>query len=93
MAGYRLEASNAGSSATVGTSSGQVMAANPGALERTIVNDSANIVYLRLGTGNAVVGSGIRLNASGGAWTSTVYRGAVQAIASGAGSNVCLSEV
>jgi hypothetical protein len=79
--------------ATVGAASGAVVAANPSRIEVTIVNDHATqIVYLSLG-GTAVVGSGIRLNAAGGSYTTNAYTGAINGIATGASTNVCFSEV
>jgi hypothetical protein len=60
---------------SVGTSTTTVATQNLGRRELTIVNDGTNIVYLALNTTDgttvptAVANSGIRLNASGGSWT------------------------
>lgn len=72
---------------SVGTSSTTVVAANLGRRELTVVNDGANIVYVQLNTTDgttvpaAVSNQGIRLNASGGSWTTNAYKGPVAAIA------------
>lgn len=73
-------ASEPGTSVAVGSTSTAVVAANPDRAELTIVNDSADPVYLRLAGTGAALNSGIRLNAGGGSYTTTAYRGAVSAI-------------
>lgn len=83
--------------ASVLVTSTVVLAANPDAVERTVVNDSANVVYLQFSTTDgtaptAVAGQGVRLNANGGSWTSTAYTGAVAGIAVGATSGVTVAE-
>lgn len=65
--------------------------------EITITNDGANVVYLGFvtvpgATPVATVGKGIRLNASGGSWTTTTYTGAIAAIANSAASTVTIAE-
>lgn len=84
-------------SITVGTSSVKVMSHN---LERklaTIVNDSANTIWLALGE-TAAVNKGIRLNALGGAFelgefTNYKYFGAISAISDTANSNLTFVEI
>jgi hypothetical protein len=79
--------------ATIGASSGAVVAANPGRVEVTICNDHATqVAYLALGA-TAVINSGIRLNAAGGSYTTNAFTGAINAIASGAGTVLTFSEV
>lgn len=83
---------------SVGTTSTAVLAANGGMLERTIVNDGANVVYLELATPaaptpTAVAGEGIRLNANGGSWTTTSYTGPIAAIAETAATDVTVVEI
>jgi hypothetical protein len=78
---------------TIGGSSATVVAANPGRVEITIVNDHATqIAYLSLG-GTAVVGSGIRLNAAGGSYTTNAYTGAINGIATGAGTVLTFTQI
>lgn len=83
---------------TVGIASGQVMRFNSNRVEAVLVNDSANIIYLSKGTTPAVVGSGIRLNANGGNVViepdnmGYIWKGAIQAIATLAGSNLSYTE-
>lgn len=76
----------------VGTSSTSVLASNANRKELTVVNDSANTIYLSL-SGTAVLNEGIRLNANGGSYTNTNYTGAVTAISSVADSNLTTLEV
>lgn len=86
-------AKNPSGSGSVGVASAQLVAANPDRVEITICNDHAtNVVYLSLG-GTAAVGSGIRINAAGGSYTTAAYTGAINAIASGATTTVTISEV
>lgn len=81
------------SAATIGTSSGTVVAANDSRVEVTITNDHAtNIAYLALGP-TAVANTGIRLNAAGGSYTTRAYTGIITAIASGATTVLTFSEV
>lgn len=75
----RLVAVNGGVDVALATT--PVVVQNDGRREITIVNDGANTVYLSLGTGAAVAGVGVRLNATGGTWSSNAWDGAVQAIA------------
>lgn len=70
---------------------------NPGRGELTIVNDSSNVIYLALSTDGAaptaVANSGIRLNASGGSYTTNSYTGIVHALAMTGTSVVTVTEV
>ena len=82
--------------ATVGATSVQIL--RPKAVRKgvTFTNDSANIIYLSK-RDPAVVGSGRRLNAAGGGiWEpdseGQIWLGAWYAIATGAGSNLCIEE-
>ncbi len=86
----RMEQSTA---VVVGGASVTVAAANPSRVEITITNDhAANIRYLCLGD-TATVNSGIRLNAAGGNYTTRAYSGVINAIATGAGTGVLVSEI
>lgn len=79
-------------SVTVGGSSTAVVAANDARVEVTICNDHATqIVYLALGS-TAVLNKGIRLNAAGGSYTTGAFSGAINAIATGAGTVVTFAE-
>lgn len=79
---------------TIGATTGTVVSANPQRVEITICNDHATqVAYLSLGTGAAVVSTGIRLNAAGGSYTTKSYTGAIQAIATGAATVLTVSEI
>lgn len=70
---------------------------NPNRKLATIVNDSANVIFLALGQ-VAVINEGIRLNPAGGSFSfgelsDFPYFGSVSVIAAAAGSNVVLTEV
>lgn len=78
--------------ATVGVTSGTVIAANNSRISVSLVNDSANTIYVSKGS-TAVSGSGIRLNANGGAVIIDDWKGVVSAIAGGASSNITICEV
>ena len=92
---HKLVTPSAPTFATVGVASAAVLVANASRKYAIFTNDSVNVIYLALGANPAVVGSGIKLNASGGAyeinWTN-LYTGEVRAIATVAGSNLCLLE-
>ena len=80
--------------ATVGVASTEILAANPKRVDADIVNDSAEVIYLARGN-DAVIGSGIRINANGGAYhigQFNLFLGAVNAIAAKAQMNVTISE-
>lgn len=88
----RIGASATNTFATIGTSSTTVIAANSNRISLTLVNDSTNKIYVSKGA-TAVSGSGILLNASGGSLIIDDYAGTIYAIATGAGSNLTVSEV
>lgn len=74
-----------------------VVADNPSREELTLVNDGANVVYLQFPkapglTTAAIANNGLRLNASGGSWTTQTYTGPVRAIAVGGTSVVTVAE-
>lgn len=73
-------AAQPGTAVNVANTSTAVVAANPNRAELTLVNDSADPIYIRLQATGAALNSGIRLNAGGGSYTTTRYRGAVSAI-------------
>lgn len=83
----------------VGTGSTTVLPFNISRREVTIVNDGTNIVYLALNTTDGVTvptaaaDSGIRLNASGGSWTSSHYKGPIAGIALVAANIVTVAEI
>lgn len=84
-------------SATVGASSAQVVAANTGQSGSSFVNDGTVGIYLGLGQA-AVVGQGIYLAPGGGSWDGRIsgmtWIGAVYAIAvSGSSNNLCVVTV
>ena len=87
---------SSGAKATVGSSSGTIVAANTSRKLLASVNDSNDEVFLGIGE-TAVINEGIRLNAGGG---SVVFGGsglpltllAVNGIASGASKNVTVQE-
>lgn len=85
---------NAPTFVAVGVASGLALAANANRKGATFVNDSVNTIYLGIGA-NAVVGSGIRLNANGGAYEINGFNlnvQAINAIATGAASNMGIHE-
>jgi hypothetical protein len=80
--------------ATIGTSTGVLLASNASRKGCTFVNDSSGTIYLGFGA-SAVVGSGIRLNANGGSFTMnpmTFTTQAINAISTSASCNVTVQE-
>jgi len=80
--------------ATVGAVTTEIVVANPRRVDCEIVNDSTQVMYLSRGN-DAVIGSGIRLNANGGSYhigTSNLFHGAINAICAGGQANVTISE-
>ncbi|GAI54964.1 unnamed protein product [marine sediment metagenome] len=73
-----------------------VLAANKFRTCVEITNDSDVVIYLRLGQ-DAVLNTGIRLNASGGAYEinlSNLWKGPISAIHGGTGNKVlCIMEI
>lgn len=105
MSGFpKREVATTSGAVSVNTGSTTVLGNNPSRQEVTITNDGANVVYLMFNkvrpttTGGAqtqptaVVGSGIRLAASGGSWTSTTYTGPISGIAVTAATSVTVAE-
>lgn len=78
---------------SVGTGSTTVLAAAAATKIIILVNDSTNIIYVATNGSAAALNSGIRLNASGGSATldKTVPTGQINAIATGAASNLTVS--
>lgn len=78
----------------VGNVSTAVLAANSARMFAVFTNDSANVIYLCLGT-PAVANRGIRLSANGGQYIidqTRLYTGQVTAIAPAGASNLTVSE-
>ncbi len=74
-------------SASIGSSSTLVTAANASRKLITIVNASDTDIYLCLSTTGAAVGTGIYLKAAGGSWTEA-WAGAVCAITATGSSKI-----
>lgn len=77
----------------IATASTVVLATSTGRQYAVLVNDGANPIYLGFGKA-AVVGQGIRLNATGGSYEinyENLYVGAINAIASGGSSNLTVT--
>ena len=80
--------------ATVGVASAIVLAANPRRVDCDFTNTSENTIYLARNN-IAVIGSGIPLNPLGGTYhmgTNNLFNGPIYAIATGANSNLAISE-
>lgn len=80
--------------ATVGAASTLILANNINRVGCDLINDSKQVMYLARGA-DAVIGSGIRLNASGGSYrigTSNLWTGEVYAICADGQANICISE-
>jgi len=80
--------------ATVGVASAIALAANVSRVDADFVNDSDNVIYLARGNA-AVVGWRIRLNPNGGSYHMGLFNlflGDIYAVATGAGSNMTISE-
>lgn len=80
-------------SASIGTASGTVLAAQPLSNYRLLVNDGTAVVYLRFGTAAAVLGQGIRLNANGGNFEMSralgnLWTGQIMGISGAAAQNI-----
>lgn len=86
---------SAPAAASVGVASAEEIAANTSRKGLVCVNTSANAISLAFGTNDAVLNSGITLNASGGTWVMdehTFTTQAVNGIAGGAASNMAVQE-
>lgn len=87
-----LTAVTGAGSASVGTTSAVVAAANEKRIELFLTNDhSSQIIYLGLGT-TAVANKGIKLAPGAGIVISS-FAGAVYAVASGAATTLLIAEV
>ena len=83
------------STATVGTSSAQIVASNASRKGLVVINLSSNVVSLAFGSNTAVLNSGITLTQNGSVYETSEYDftlGAINAIASGASSVVSIQE-
>ncbi len=85
MSAWGFDTANHGT-ASVGTASAEVIAANPDRKYLLLTNDGTATAYLALGT-SAVLNAGLRLAANGGSYEMTrgaanVYSGAINGIAS-----------
>jgi hypothetical protein len=99
IAGSAIErtgaAKNPGTATPVSGTSVALVADNKDRVELTIINDdnTDKVVYLRLGTGSAVLNTGIRINPGGGSFFTSAYTGPVQAISTGTDVPVLVTEV
>lgn len=85
---------------TIGVSSSAVVNTNAARKEVTIINTGTTIIYLGLGQTPTTTAYHIALvkctapnDGTGGTWTSDMWKGAVNAISSGAGGTVNLTEL
>ena len=81
-------------SPTAGTSSVTALTLNASRKYALIVNDSANVVYIKLGA-TAVLNTGIRLNAYGGSYEineTNLYTGVIDCISSVASQTLLVTE-
>lgn len=79
---------------TVDATTTLVLAANQKRVDATFVNDSDEVIYLARGS-DAVLHTGIRLNAAGGSYEindSNRFLGAVNAICESGSKVLCVSE-
>lgn len=77
---------------SVGSTSTEVLSATDSLVYCVLTNDSTEEIYLSLGT-PAELNKGIRLNRRGGSWNNSgekPYRGAVYAICTTGGKNLCI---
>ena len=95
MPGIYISQGPTNSYTPVSNSSISVIAANQNRQFANLTNDSAQVIYLALGS-TAVLNSGIRLNAGGGSYEinmNNMYKGQVSAITTPSGSlNLCYVE-
>ena len=87
--------SSTGTKVDVGSSSTAVLSANPDRKYLALVNDSDEVIYIKL-AGTAVLNEGIRLNASGGSLVmeiaNAIYLGAISAICTSGSKNLTVTE-
>ena len=89
---YSENAGTPAAAVSVATTDTLVLAANRQRLSATFCNNGSNVIYLRLGTGAAVAGQGIRL-AAGQTVTLDNYTGEVRGIALTAATSLTLVQV
>lgn len=94
----QIETAHFSGAVSVAITDTPVVALNTARREITIVNDSANVVYLKHQTvvgalPVAVANQGVRLNANGGSYTTGVFLGAINAIAVGGASVITVTEI
>lgn len=80
--------------ATVGAATTEIVATNPNRMHLVLVNDSTQVMYLAFGA-DAVIGSGVRLNASGGSYEMTpenLFTAEIDAICAGGQANITILE-
>lgn len=96
MFNQRILVPNLNTSATVGSSSTEVLGVNSQRGYVLLINDSDENMYISLG-GDAVLNQGIRLNAEGGSLEIGIgqdnYWGTVNAICSSGGKNITVMEL
>lgn len=73
-----------------------ILPQNPGRLYALFVNDSDQVIYLKLGV-DAVLNEGIRLNADGGSYEMSkglrnLYKGEINGICASGGKNLLVTE-
>lgn len=77
---------------SVGAADTSIVAANQKRVEVTVCNDSANIIYLALGSA-AAINQGVRVNASGGSYTTSAFTGEIRGWATVGASTAVVSEI
>lgn len=88
-----------GTAVTIGTTATAVLAANGNRAGAVLINDSDEVIYLKLGTvavSPAVLNEGIRLNAAGGSFTidqNFLYTGAINAISTNGSKKLLVTEL
>ena len=82
------------SKVSVGNTTTELLSATSGRRYAILVNDSNETIYISLGS-DAVINSGIRLNAGGGSYTISgdrPFRGAINGICTSGGKNISIFE-
>jgi len=88
----KVASANTSGKVSVGNTSTSVLASNGSRKSFAVVNDSDEEIYLNL-SGTAVMNEGVRLNASGGNFSTDQYTGAVTAICSSGTKNLTVTEL
>ena len=83
---------NTSDGVTIGSSSTTALAAETTRTEAIFVNDSNEVIYLKLGSG-AEMNKGIRLNSEGGSYTCSNYTGIITAICSSGSKILTVTEL